>query len=504
MAETPVRTRFAPAPTGYLHLGGARTALYNWLFARHHGGEFVLRIEDTDVERSRPELVEVIYRVLEWLGLDWDGEPVHQSSRAAEHTGAVEAVLSGGAAYWCDCSPEMVRERVEQRGGPPGYDGHCRDRGLEAGPGRVVRFRVPDEGVTEFEDIVRGTVGFDNAAIEDFVIQRSSGEPLFLVANAVDDPAMGITHVIRGEDLLNVTPKVLLLRRALGITDEPVFAHLPLIVNDKRQKLSKRRDDVSVSDYIDRGVVREAMTNYLALLGWGPRDDVEVRPLEEIVELFRLEDVSKAGAMFDVSKLTHISGEKIRELSVDQFVERCQPWLTGDGSESLVDPPAPPWKPEAYDRTVFEAMAPLVQERVKLLAEVPEYVDFLFLDGAPEDEKSWRKVMTKEGHTAVSILEGCLEALGDVAWEPEALSEAVFAVGERCGLVRDDGSVNRKRSQAPVRVAALGRAVGPPLWQSLAILGRERTLDRLRGARDKLAAELDQAGVTLEERRAEQ
>lgn len=495
MPDPAVRTRFAPAPTGYLHLGGARTALFNWLFARHHGGEFVLRIEDTDAERSRPELIEVIYRVLEWLGLDWDGEPVLQSHRSEEYDEAVRRLLDAGSAYWCECTPEEVKARAEARGGPPGYDGRCRDRGLEPGPGRVARFRVPDEGATSFDDVVRGRVSFEHEALEDFVVQRSSGKPLFLVANAVDDPAMGITHVIRGEDLLNITPKVLLLRRALGITDEPVFAHLPLIVNEARQKLSKRRDDVSVGDYIDRGVVREAMANYLALLGWGPRDEVEVRPLEEIVELFRLEDVSKSGAMFDVKKLTHISGDKIREMDGATFAERCRPWLTGDGSGSLAHPQPPPWPPERFDPKVFEAIAPLVQERVRLLSEVPAYVDFLFLDEAPQDDASWTKVMAKEGSTALAVLEGSLDALASIDWEADAIAEAVFAVGATCGLQRDDGSVNRKRSQAPVRVAALGRSVGPPLWEALEILGRERTLRRLRTARDRLAAELAAAGA---------
>lgn len=248
-----MRVRFAPSPTGYLHIGGARTALFNWLFARQQGGEFLLRIEDTDAERSRPELIDVIFRALEWLGLDWDDTPVHQSERSDAYRDAVDRLLASGAAYWCACTPDEVKARAEARGGTPGYDGHCRDLDLGSGVGRVVRFRVPDEGSTSFDDVIRGEVSFDNANLEDFVVVRSSGAPMFHLANAVDDAAQNITHVVRGEDLINVTPKVLLLRDALAVPGELVFAHLPLIVNDKRQKLSKRRDDVSVGDYIDRG-----------------------------------------------------------------------------------------------------------------------------------------------------------------------------------------------------------------------------------------------------------
>ena len=374
MTSPVVRVRFAPSPTGYLHIGGARTALFNWLFARQQGGQFVLRIEDTDSERSKPELIDVIFRALEWLGLDWDGTPVHQSERGGLYTDAIAKLLADGTAYWCDCTPDDVKARAEARGGQPGYDGHCRERGLGPGEGHVVRFHVPDEGTTAFDDVIRGHVSFENANLEDFVIQRSNGTPMFHLANAVDDAEQGITHVVRGEDLINVTPKVLLIRDALGTTGELTFAHLPLIVNEKRQKLSKRRDDVSVGDYIDRGYLPEAMVNYLATLGWGAPDGIEIRPLPEIVELFRLEDVNSSGAFFDVKKLQHFNGEYIRELSIPQFVSTSTRWLFDDT----------PWPAERFDVATFEVMAPLVQERVKLLSEVPGYVDFLFLPDAAD------------------------------------------------------------------------------------------------------------------------
>jgi glutamyl-tRNA synthetase len=490
---TPVRTRFAPAPTGYLHLGGARTALFNWLYARHHGGEFCLRIEDTDTERSKPELIDVIYRALEWLGLDWDGEPVLQSQRSEAYADAVRRLLDTGAGYWCGCTPDEVKARAEARGGTPGYDGHCRDMELGPGEGRVVRFAVPRQGTTGWDDVVRGPISFENASLEDFVVQRSTGAPLFLVANAVDDPYMGVTHVIRGEDLINVTPKVLLLRHALGITDDPVFAHLPLIVNEKRQKLSKRRDDVSVGDYINRGVPAEAMVNYLALLGWGPPDDVEVRPIEEFVALFDLASVSKAGALFDVRKLDHIAGEKIRAMPVDAFVDRCEPWVTGQPRGEVSEPPAPPWPTERFDMDRFAALAPLVQERVRRFDEVPGYVAFLFQEQIAIDETAWTKSVTKDGTIALDQLRRCseaLDALGDAGWKAPAIETVVFDLPADSPWRRDDGDVNRKKAQAPVRVAALGAAVGPPLWESLEVLGRTDTVARLASAAERLAGEL--------------
>lgn len=465
---TPVRVRFAPAPTGYLHLGGARTALFNWLFARQQGGELVLRIEDTDAERSRPELVEVIYDTLRWLGIDWDGEPVSQSSRGGLYQAAAEKLLAAGQAYHCDCTPEAARARAEARGSKPGYDGHCRTRDLGPGPDQIVRFRVPDEGTTAFDDVIRGPISFENAELEDFVIVRSSGVPMFLLANAVDDADLGITHVIRGEDLINVTPKVLLLRSALGYDEVPVFAHLPLIVNEKRQKLSKRRDDVSVADYRARGYLPEAMANYLATLGWGPPDGIEIRPMAEIVELFRLEDVNKASAFFDLKKLAHFNGERIRQLPVAEFVARSTPWLT-EGA---------PWPPERYDPAAFAAIAPVVQERVALLSEVPGYVDFLFLADVPLDEASWAKA-TRDPALAAELLDAAVELLSTCEWTAEA-------IGAAFNDYADGRELKRKVVQAPVRVAVTGRSVGPPLWESIEVLGRDEALRRLTAARGRL------------------
>ena len=283
-----VRVRFAPAPTGFLHVGSARAALFNWLFARHVGGTFVLRIEDTDPERSRDELVEGIERSLKWLGLDWDEGPYRQSERMHLYREAAERLVAEGGAYYCDCT----KADIEARTPSGGYDGFCRDRGLGPGPGRALRFRTPDAGETVVHDVIRGDVVFENATLEDFVILRAGGEPMFILANAVDDADMGITHVLRGEDLLSSTPKVLLLRHALGYDRTiPLYGHLPVIVNEKRQKLSKRRDDVALEEFRERGYLPQAMRNYLALLGWGPPSGKEILPIAEMVEEFRLEDV---------------------------------------------------------------------------------------------------------------------------------------------------------------------------------------------------------------------
>ena len=448
MTSRAPRVRFAPAPTGSLHVGSARSALFNWLYARAVGGTMVLRIEDTDTERNKPELIDGILRSLEWLGIDWDEGPIHQSERFDLYRDAAARLLAEGRAYLVDADDQEVA-------------------GDRLTAGLAVRYRVPDEGAIEFDDVIRGHVRFENANVEDPVIWRSNGTPTFLIANAVDDVDLGITHVIRGEDLLSSTPKVIHLRAALGHTVLPVYAHLPLLVNEKRQKLSKRRDDVALWDYRDQGYLPEAMANYLALLGWGPPDGVEVRPMDEIIERFRLEDITKSAAFFDRKKLDHVNGEWIRGLAVGDFVERCGPVLA-EG----------PWPPGAFDATAFAEIAPLVQERVTTLDDVPGYVDWLFLDQAPIDDASWEKAMVK-GPDAAGLLDDALAAFADVAWDAESLHACLLALGEARGL-------KLGKAQAPVRVAVTGRTVGPPLFESLALLGRERTLERVRAARARL------------------
>ena len=466
------RLRFAPSPTGYLHVGNARAALFNWLEARRTGGEMLLRVEDTDRERSSSELVENILASLKWLGLEWDGDIVFQADNLEAHREAALSLLGDGRAYWCDCTTEEIQARAKERGGPPGYDGFCRDRGLEQGPTTALRFRVPDGGTTSFTDVVRGEVTFENKTIEDFVLLRSSGMPMFLLSNAFDDAQMGITHVVRGEDHVPGTPKYLLLRDALGLGRPEVFAHLPMLVNEGRKKLSKRKDAVSVADFAAEGYLPEAMVNYLALLGWGPSDGVEIRPIDEIVEQFRLEDVTPSPAFFDVKKLQHINAEYIRALPVDEFLRRVRPFLTrGEEAAAALAP-----------------LAELVQERVRLLTEVEPMIAFLLDDEPERDEASWTKAMVK-GKAAPEMLAASIAELDAITdWTAAAIRSAVEAAAVTAGLVNDEGHAQLSKAQGPVRVATTGRSVGPPLFESLEALGRDRTLVRLRGAAGELGA----------------
>ena len=309
------RFRIAPSPTGFFHVGGARTALFNWALARRLGGRFVLRIEDTDEARDRPEWTQGIVDALAWLGIGADDPtfegPYFQSANAAEHVAAAERLFAGGHAYYCDLTAEQVQERAKASG-RSGYDGYSRDRGLGPGPGRVLRFRVP-EGTTVVRDVVRGDVSFDNASIEDFVLLRGNGRPVFVLANVVDDIAMGITHVVRGDEHLPNTPKQQLLWSALG-HDPPVWAHVPVLVNEARRKLSKRRDKVALEQYRDDGYLSAAMVNYLMTLGWAPKGDIEIVPWERIEAEFRLEDVTHAPAFFDEKKLTAFNKEYLKAL----------------------------------------------------------------------------------------------------------------------------------------------------------------------------------------------
>jgi glutamyl-tRNA synthetase len=444
------------------HVGGARSALFNWLYARQHGGTLVLRIEDTDASRNRPEWTEGIIRALAWLGIDEDQYegPYFQSANTGEHTKAVERLREAGRAYFCDCTRDDVIARTGDS--YKGYDGHCRDRGLEAGPGRALRFRTPDEGTTVVVDLIRGKPAFENATIEDFVIARGDGSVLFMLANVVDDMTQGITHVIRAEEHLSNTPKQQMLWEALGV-QPPIWAHVPVVVNEKRQKLSKRRDKVALEDYQAEGYLAEAMRNYLMLLGWAPSGDREIVPWSVIEEEFRLEDVHPSPAFFDVKKLRAFNGEYIRALPVEEFVERCRPWLGA---------PYAPWAPERFDEEVFLALAPLAQTRVAVMSEITAIVDFAFLDEPDVDEASWNKAMKEP---AAAILTAAIEAYADVPWTAEELKARTEAIGVEHGL-------KLGKTQAPIRVAVTGRTVGLPLFESLQVIGRERTLDRLRKA----------------------
>ena len=457
------RYRFAPSPTGYFHVGGARTALYNWLLALKHGGTFVLRIEDTDESRNKPEWTDGIVDALAWLGIDatdphFEG-PYFQSTNATEHVDAARRLFEAGHAYYCDLTSEQIQERAKERGGT-GYDGYSRDRGLEPGPGRVLRFRVPT-GTTVVDDVVRGKVEFDNATIEDFVLLRGNGTPVFLLANVVDDILMRITNVIRAEEHLPNTPKQQMLFEALGAS-VPVWAHVPVLVNEQRKKLSKRRDKVAVEQYRDEGILAEAMVNYLMTLGWAPKGDTEIVEWSTIVEQFALEDVNHSPAFFDIKKLLAFNGEYIRMMSPDGFVRAAESLLTGPGV---------PWPSANYNPAIWRAIAPLVQTRVSVMSEVPAMVDFLFLDQPVRDDAAFAKAFAAEW--AVDAMTEIVGAFADCEWNADAIKAVVELAGESRG-------VKLGKMQAPVRVAVTGRSVGPPLFESIELLGRDETVRRIR------------------------
>ncbi len=351
--------------------------------------------------------------------------PYFQSRYAEEHREAGRRLHEQGDAYFCDCTRDAIDGRNDGTG-RQGYDGLCRDRGLAPADGRALRFRVPRPGRTVVVDLIRGTPTFDHDAIEDFVILRSNGTPMFLLANVVDDMTMAITLVVRGEEHLPNTPKQQLLWSALG-AEAPVWAHVPLLVNESRQKLSKRRDKVALEQYRDEGYLADAMRNYLMTLGWSPSGDSEIVPWERIVAEFRLEDVVPSPAYFDVKKLTAFNGEYLRAMPVDDFIEACQPWLTGEHA---------PWPADRFDPDVFAALAPLVQQRVTTLAEVPAYVDFLFLDEPPDDETSWSKTM-KDG--AGDVLVDTMSTFETVPWSADVLKSTVTGIGEVAGPPRGQG-----------------------------------------------------------------
>jgi len=451
-------------------VGGARTALYNWALTLREGGTFVLRIEDTDESRNEPQWTQGIIDALAWLGINNDHPqfegPYFQSANAQAHIEAAMKLFSEGKAYFCDLTGEQVQERAKASG-KPGYDGYSRDRGLEAGPGRVLRFRVP-AGETVVHDLVRGEVKFDNATIEDFVLLRGNGTPMFLLANVVDDQIMNITHVVRAEEHLPNTPKQQMIWDALNVAP-PTWAHVPVLVNEQRKKLSKRRDKVAVEQYREEGILPEAMVNYLMTLGWAPAGDTEIVPWQHIVDTFRLEDVNHSPAFFDIQKLQAFNGEYIRKMPLEVFIAQCEPFLTGE---------IMPWPAGNFKQDIFRGMAELVQTRVTALTEVPAMIDFFFLDEPAIDDASWAKATKDEWASAV--LSETTAAYATAEWNHDSLKAVIEQVGEKHGL-------KLGKVQAPIRVAITGRTVGPPLFESLELLGRETTLARLAAASQRLA-----------------
>lgn len=489
-ADSGIRVRFCPSPTGNPHVGLVRTALFNWAFARHHQGTLVLRIEDTDAARDSEESYNALLDSLRWLGLDWDEgpevggphPPYRQSQRMDLYADVVRRLKEAGHAYDCYCSTEELdarRDAARAAGRPSGYDGHCRELTAEQvaaytaeGRKAVVRFRMPDKVIT-FTDLVRGELSFSPENVPDYGIVRANGAPLYTLVNPVDDAAMGITHVLRGEDLLSSTPRQIALYEALtelGLAKyTPSFGHLPYVMGEGNKKLSKRDPESSLNLYRERGFLPEGLLNYLSLLGWSFSADRDVFSKDEMVAAFDIGDVNANPARFDLKKAEAINADHIRLMDPAAFAEACGPWLRA---------PYAPWAPEDFDEAAWQAIAPYAQTRLTVLSDITANVDFLFLPEPADDEASWAKAM-KEGSDA--LLRTAREKLAGADWSsPEALKEAVLAAGEAHGL-------KLGKAQAPVRVAVTGRTVGLPLFESLQVLGRERSLTRIDRALARLA-----------------
>jgi glutamyl-tRNA synthetase len=448
----PLRLRFAPSPTGALHIGGARTALYNWLAARHGGGELVLRIEDTDRERSTEENVEQILDALRWLELDWDVGPVSQAGRAESHAEALRKLLKSGAAYRDSATAKDVEAWKAEHGADRGYRGEPVSE-----QGAAVRLRVPDEGETVVEDLIRGPVSFPNRSYDDFVIARGDGSVLYNFAVAVDDAEMGITEVVRGDDHLSNTPKQLLVLAALG-HEAPRYAHLPLLHGPDGKKLSKRHGAASVQELRDAGYLPAAVRNYLALLGWGTGDDTTVMPTAELISRFQVEDVGRSAAIFDEKKLRWLNGRFMREMSLEAYTAAVARHLGREPDERL------------------RSACAIAQEKAQTLDEVWALIRFLF-EPPVDDEKAWGKVMREGAREALEASRAALEASGE--FDATAVEAALEPIPER--LESKPGKVYQ-----PIRVAITGTSVSPGIFESLAVLGREESLSRIDAALARL------------------
>jgi glutamyl-tRNA synthetase len=476
-----VKVRFAPSPTGDLHVGNIRTALFDWAYARHTGGTFLFRIEDTDTTRVTDEYIQAAIDTLKWLGLNWDegpevgGEngPYLQSQRLGIYAEWAQKFLDQKDAYHCYCSAdelEAVREAQRAANVAPGYNGHCRDLTSDQiaaykAEGRlpVVRMRMPDGGTT-FNDLIRGDVSFDHKFVPDFVLVRGDGSPLYTLAVAVDDVLMKVTHVLRGEDLLSSTPRQIRVYQAMGLAleDYPVFAHLPFVMGQDNAKLSKRNGEVSIAWYRDKGFLPEAICNYLALLGWSPGDDRENVTMKELTELFTVEKVHSSPARFDMKKLEAINGDKIRALTIDEFLDWSLPFLTKAGVITGT----------ADEIALVKLALPLIQERIIMLSEVPAMLKFLFVKNFAVEADSVAKITDD---ASKQVLQRSLKELESLAtWNHDSIEAAL-----RSSLIEEMGLKPRIAFGA-VRIATTGSTISPPLFESMELLGKEASLARIR------------------------
>ena len=483
MSAKKVKVRFAPSPTGDLHVGNIRTALFDWAYARHTGGTFLFRIEDTDTTRVTDEYIQAAIDTLKWLGLNWDegpevggdNGPYLQSQRLDIYAKWAQTFLDNKDAYHCYCSPdelEAAREAQRKANVAPGYNGHCREltpaqiAAYEGeGRGAVVRMRMP-EGTTTFTDEIRGDVTFDHAFVPDFVLVRADGSPLYTLAVAVDDILMKVTHVLRGEDLLSSTPRQIRVYQAMGVAieDYPIFAHLPFVMGQDNAKLSKRNGEVSIAWYRQMGYLPEAICNYLALLGWSPGDDRENITMAELCELFTIEKVNSSPARFDMKKLEAINGDKIRALTIDEFLSWSLPFLKDAGIITGSD----------SEISLVKSALPLIQERIVTLSEVPAMLAFLFTKDFAVDAAARPKIADADSKT---ILKRALSDLTPLtSWDHTSI-EAVL----RASLIEEMGLKPRIAFTA-LRIAATGSTISPPLFESMELLGKEVCLERIAGA----------------------
>ncbi len=475
-----VRTRYAPSPTGFPHVGNIRTALFAWLFARHNRGKFIVRIEDTDITRGVEGAMEAILDSLEWLGLDWDEGPYFQSQRLEIYRELAEKLIAQGDAYYCYCSPERLEEmRAEQMKNkqPPGYDRRCRS--LSRGEGAkkeaegitpVVRFKTPITGQTRFNDLIRGEVVFENNTLDDFILLKSDGYPTYHLASVADDHLMEISHVLRAEEWLSSTPRHLLLYQALDFKP-PQFAHLPIILGSDRAKLSKRHGAVSITDYRQQGYLAEAMVNFLALLGWSLDDKTEILSRQELIDSFSLERVGRTAAIFNKDKLDWMNGVYIRSLSLKDFSRRALPFLERN---------LPPEVKRPLAADYVGQIMPLIQERARTLAEVAELSQFFFLDELDYDSGLLigKQMNQPSAAQALEVSRQRLERLA--AFDADSLEAVLRPLAAELGL---------KTGQlfGTLRVSSTGRTAAPPLFQTMAVLGRERCLRRIGVALDRLS-----------------
>ena len=487
MAAEKVRVRYAPSPTGYPHIGNIRTALFNWLFARHHGGDFIVRIEDTDQERLVPGAVDGILDGLEWLGIDWDEGPrvgglygpYFQSERLDHYHQAAERLIARGAAYRCYCSRErldQVRKERQQQKLDTAYDQHCRalspaqrrDMEAEGGPS-VVRFAMSAEGTTSVRDLIRGEVEWQNRLMEDFIILKSDGFPTYHLAVVVDDHLMKVSHVLRAEEWLPSTPRHVNLYRSLDY-DPPQFGHLPMILGPDRSKLSKRHGATSILEYRDNGFLPEALKNFLVLLGWSVDDHTEVMSADFMVENFALERVGRPAAIFDIEKLQWMNGIYIRELSPEDLADRMLPFLERDLPEGLLP----------VDRSYLLRIVPLIQERLKLLADAAGMTPYFF-ESLPEYDPELLVSRGTDRDMALAGLKTCLaETEKSPSFEHSVLEPLLRERAEALGL-------SPRQLFGSLRVAVTGRTATPPLFETMEVLGRERVLNRLRAAIEGLS-----------------